>query len=61
MALNEIFLMLYMIDILYYTDYNDNWGFGVGKSKKCDKQLTFIVRVSVRFSFLNRVKFIQYP
>ena len=28
MALNEVFDILYIIDILYYTIVNDNWGIG---------------------------------
>jgi hypothetical protein len=28
MALNEVFEMLYMVDILYYTVIDDDWGIG---------------------------------
>ena len=52
MALNGIVIVWYVIDILYYTIIGCSWGFGVGKSKKCDKQNTFIVRVGQRIYFI---------
>ena len=47
MALNEIVIMQYIIDILYYTVIDDNWGIGIGKSKNHDKQLTLSMLAQV--------------
>lgn len=52
MALNRIVVMLYIIDILYYTIFNDNWGIGVGNRKKMDLQLLKFLWI-VRFFVLN--------
>lgn len=38
MALNEVLLIMYVIDIQYYTIFDDDWGIGIRICKNYDKQ-----------------------
>jgi hypothetical protein len=40
MALNEVFEILYILDILYYTVISDSWGIGIVICRYCGKLIT---------------------
>jgi hypothetical protein len=45
MASNEVFEMLYVVEILYYAANDDLWRIGAVVCKNRDKRIYFIVRV----------------
>jgi len=51
MTLNEKSNIEYIADILYYKEFAIIWGIGKLICKNRDEQLTFIVRVSLRYFF----------